>query len=37
MKTIYPPKPPKDFNDWIQHIKKLNDESKRHTAESKSK
>lgn len=28
MKTIYPPTPPKDFNDWINYIKKLNDESK---------
>ena len=27
MKTVYPKEPATSFNEWIQYIKKLNDES----------
>ena len=29
MKTVFPEKPAKDFNDWINHIKQEIDKSKK--------
>lgn len=29
LSTAYPPEPPKDFNEWIQHIYKLINQIKR--------